>query len=284
MFNINRSKLTDFNQIFNNHRYFVNRMNIYLLNIRLIQDKYRHMDKQTYDTCFRNALSAIELNSDPIESIVPYSDVDTDGFENDRSFYLNYETEEAKEIVEKIDAEVMRDTLLPGSELATKFANDEVSLKDLVDDVYLHYLVTKYWEQINAIRFQAYSNLSKLIEYTTELVNMKTLKNYMISKKLNETKYAEKCQDIICNYEMTLIYRFFNNAEVLKEFDIKPFDLQNLLIRLATNLTVKSDIYIILGIYGACSFASVELMKPNKQQPLSPCVDFVRMISEYMNS
>lgn len=283
MFNINRSKLNDFNQIFNNHRYFVNRMNIYILNIRLIQDKYRYMDKQTYDTCFRNALSAIELNSDPIESIVPYTDKDTDGFENDRSFYLNYETDEAKEIVEKIDSDVMRDTLIPGSELATKFANEEISLKDLVDDVYLNYLVTKYWEQINAIRFQAYSNLSKLIEYTTELVDLKTLKSYMISKKLNEEKYAKNCADIICNYEMSLVHRLYKNEEALKPFNIKPFDLQNLMIRLATNLTVKSDIYIVLGIYGVCSFASVELMKPDNQN-LSPCVDFVRMISEYMNS
>ena len=185
MFNINRSKIVDFDQIFNNHRYFVNRMNIYLLNIQLIRNKHRHMDQDTYNTCFRNALSAIELNSDPIESIVPYSDVDTDGFENDRSFYLNYETEEAKAIVEKIDADVMRDTLLPGSDLATKFANEEVSLKDLVDDVYLHYLVTKYWEQVNALRFQAYSNLTPLIEYTVEFVNEKTLKNHLVSRREN---------------------------------------------------------------------------------------------------
>lgn len=282
MFNINRSKIVDFNQIFNNHRYFVNRMNIYLLNIQLIRNKYRHMDQETYNTCFRNALSAIELNSDPIESIVPYSDVDTDGFENDRSFYLNYETEEAKAIVEKIDADVMRDTLLPGSDLATKFANEEVSLKDLVDDVYLHYLVTKYWEQINALRFQAYSNLTPLIEYTVEMVNEKTLKNHLVSRRENIEKYENKCRDIICNYEMSLVCRTFNNEELLSKFDIKPFNLQKLMISLATNLTVKTDIYIILGIYSAISFASVELNKP-KIEKLSPCVDFVRMISEYMN-
>jgi len=282
MFNINRSKIVDFNQIFNNHRYFVNRMNIYLLNIQLIGNGYRHMDQETYNTCFRNALSAIELNSDPIESIVPYSDVDTDGFENDRSFYLNYETEEAKAIVEKIDADVMRDTLLPGSDLAAKFANEEVSLKDLVDDVYLHYLVTKYWEQVNALRFQAYSNLTPLIEYTVELVNEKTLKNYMVSRRENIEKYEMKCRDIICNYEMSIVCRTFNNEELLSKFDIKTFDLQKLMISLATNLTVKTDIYIILGIYGAISFASVELSK-SKIDKLSPCVDFVRMISEYMN-
>lgn len=282
MFNINRSKIVDFDQIFNNHRYFVNRMNIYLLNIQLIRNKHRHMDQDTYNTCFRNALSAIELNSDPIESIVPYSDVDTDGFENDRSFYLNYETEEAKAIVEKIDADVMRDTLLPGSDLATKFANEEVSLKDLVDDVYLHYLVTKYWEQVNALRFQAYSNLTPLIEYTVEFVNEKTLKNHLVSRRENIEKYEMKCRDIICNYEMSIVCRTFNNEELLSKFNIKPFNLQQLMISLATNLTIKTDIYIILGIYGAISFASVELNKPEIDK-LSPCVDFVRMISGYMN-
>ena len=282
MFNINRSKIVDFDQIFNNHRYFVNRMNIYLLNIQLIRNKHRHMDQDTYNTCFRNALSAIELNSDPIESIVPYSDVDTDGFENDRSFYLNYETEEAKAIVEKIDADVMRDTLLPGSDLATKFANEEVSLKDLVDDVYLHYLVTKYWEQVNALRFQAYSNLTPLIEYTVEFVNEKTLKNHLVSRRENIERYEMKCRDIICNYEMSIVCRTFNNEELLSKFNIKPFNLQQLMISLATNLTIKTDIYIILGIYGAISFASVELNKPEIDK-LSPCVDFVRMISGYMN-
>ena len=282
MFNINRSKIVDFEQIFNNHRYFVNRMNIYLLNIQLIRNGYRHMDQETYNTCFRNALSAIELNSDPIESIVPYSDVDTDGFENDRSFYLNYETEEAKAIVEKIDADVMRDTLLPGSDLAAKFANEEVSLKDLVDDVYLHYLVTKYWEQVNAIRFQAYSNITPIIEYTVETVNEKSLKNHLVSRRDNIEKYEIKCRDIICNYEMSLVCRTFKDETLLSKFDIKPFDVQKLMISLATNLTIKTDIFIILGIYGAISFASVELSKP-KIDKLSPCVDFVRMISGYMN-
>ena len=282
MFNINRSKIVDFEQIFNNHRYFVNRMNIYLLNIQLIRNGYRHMDQETYNTCFRNALSAIELNSDPIESIVPYSDVDTDGFENDRSFYLNYETEEAKAIVEKIDADVMRDTLLPGSDLAAKFANEEVSLKDLVDDVYLHYLVTKYWEQVNAIRFQAYFNITPIIEYTVETVNEKSLKNHLVSRRDNIEKYEIKCRDIICNYEMSLVCRTFKDETLLSKFDIKPFDVQKLMISLATNLTIKTDIFIILGIYGAISFASVELSKP-KIDKLSPCVDFVRMISGYMN-
>jgi hypothetical protein len=55
------------------------------------------------------------------------------------------------------------------------------------------------------------------------------------------------------------------------------------MIKLATNFTVLSDIYIILGIYGALSFASVELNKPNNTN-MSPCVEFTRMISEYMNS
>lgn len=283
MFNINRSMIEDFDQIFNNHRYLVNRMNIYFLNIKLINNKYRYMDKKTYDACFRNALSSIELNSDPIESIVPYSDPETDGFENDRSFYLNYEVEEGKAIVEKIDAEVMRDTLIPGSDLATKFANEEVSLKDLVDDVYLHFLVTKYWEQINALRFQAYSNLTQLIEYTVKFVDLKTLKSHMVSKKLNEEKYAEKCQDLIFNYEMSIIHSLYSDAEKLNEYDIKPFNFQEFMIRVATNLTVKTDIYILLGIYGACSFASVELSKTNNQN-LSPCVEFVRMVSEYLNS
>lgn len=283
MFNINRAKLTDFDEIFNNHRYLVNRMTIYFLNIRLIRDKFRYMDIDTYNTCFRNALSSIELISDPIESIVPYGDKETDGFENDRSFYLNYELNEAKEIVEKIDADVMRDTLIPGSELATKFANNEVSLKDLIDDVYLHYLVTKYWEQINVLRFEAYSNLTPLIEYTVEFVDIKTLKNYIVSKKANIDKYEDKCRDIIFNYEMSLVCRDYKNESICGKFDIKPFDLQELMIRLATNYTAKSDIYIILGIYAACSFASIELNKPNNHNP-SPCVTFVKMLSEYMNS
>ena len=91
-----------------------------------------------------------------------------------------------------------------------------------------------------------------------------------------------KCRDIICNYEMSIVCRTFNNEELLSKFNIKPFNLQQLMISLATNLTIKTDIYIILGIYGTISFASVELNKPEIDK-LSPCVDFVRMISGYMN-
>ena len=284
MFNINRSHVPDFDAIYNMHRYLVNRMSIYSLNISLINNKHRYMDINTYNTCFRNALSDIELKSDPIETIVPYTDAETDGFENDRSFYLNFENEEAKAIVERVDADVMRDTLIPGSELQTKFVNNEISLQDLLDDVYLYFIITKYCEQIDLLRLQAFSNMTNLIEYTVEFVTPKVLKDYITSKKLNENKYADKCHDIIFNPSFAKTVRFYNDEENLKTYDIKPFDLLNLMIRIATNTVVKTDTYILLGIYGAIAFAMSEIKKGDTEK-VSPCVEFVKRISnEYINA
>jgi hypothetical protein len=258
-------------------------MNIFSLNISLINKKHRHLDLDTYNKCFRNALSDIELKSDPIETIVPYTDEETDGFKNDRSFYLNFENEEAKTIVERIDADTMRDTLLPGSELQAKFVNNEVSLQDLLDDVYLYFIITKYCEQIDLLRLQAFSNATPLIEYTVDFVTTKELKNYINTKRLNPEKYAEKCQDMIFNPSFAKQVEFYKNEENLKAFDIKPFDLQEFMMLVATNTAIKTDILMLLGIYGALSFAITEIKKGDTEK-VSPCVDFVKRVSnEFIN-
>lgn len=285
MFNISRKNVDDYDAAFNMHRYFINRMNIFSLNISLINGKHRHLDFQTYNICFRNALSDIELKSDPIETIVPYADEETDGFKCDRKFYLNYETEEAKTIVERIDADVMKDTLIPGSDLAVKFANNEISLADLVDDVYLYFIVTKYCEQIDLIRLQDFSNASKLIEYTVEFVTPKVLKNYINTEKVNIDKYSNKCKDLIFNPTFAKTVRYFTDDNLFEKEGIKPFNLQELMMVLATNYTVKSDSYIILGILLAIEFGYIELNKPDKDKDkLSPCVEFIKRISnEFIN-
>lgn len=283
MFNINRSHVEEFDKIYNLHRYLINRMNIFSLNISLVNKKHRHLDLDTYNKCFRNALSDIELKSDPIETIVPYTDEETDGFKNDRSFYLNFENEEAKTIVERIDADTMRDTLLPGSELQAKFVNNEVSLQDLLDDVYLYFIITKYCEQIDLLRLQAFSNATPLIEYTVDFVTTKELKNYINTKRLNPEKYAEKCQDMIFNPSFAKQVEFYKNEENLKAFDIKPFDLQEFMMLVATNTAIKTDTLMLLGIYGALSFAITEIKKGDTEK-VSPCVDFVKRISnEFIN-
>ena len=283
MFNINRSHVEEFDKIHNLHRYLINRMNIFSQNISLINKKHRHLDLDTYNKCFRNALSDIELKSDPIETIVPYTDEETDGFKNDRSFYLNFENEEAKTIVERIDADTMRDTLLPGSDLQAKFVNNEVSLQDLLDDVYLYFIITKYCEQIDLLRLQAFSNATPLIEYTVDFVTTKELKNYINTKRLNPEKYAEKCQDMIFNPSFAKQVEFYKNEENLKAFDIKPFDLQEFMMLVATNTAIKTDTLMLLGIYGALSFAITEIKKGDVEK-VSPCVDFVKRVSnEFIN-
>lgn len=284
MFNIDRSHVKDFESTYTMHRYLINRMNIFSLNISLINNKHRYLDRETYNTCFRNALSDIELVSDPIETIVPYTDEETDGFKNDRKFYLNFENPEAKTITERIDADVMKDTLLPGSELQTKFINNEVSLQDLIDDVYLYFIITKYCEQIDLLRFQMFSNMTSLIEYTVEFVTPKVLKDYIVSKKLNEKKYADKCSDIIFNPSFAKEVQFYNDEKVLESYGIKPFNLQTLLIQIASNTVIKTDTLMLLGIYGAISFAMSEIRKHDTEH-VSPCVEFVKRISnEYINA
>lgn len=282
MFKTKGLSLNDASNAVYRHTMLVNRMNIYFLNIRLIARKYRHMDYKTYTVCFANSLSGIALESDPIETVVPYADEETDGFKNDRDFYLNYETPEAKAINELLTEEVVRDTLLPDSELLMKFINNEVSLADIIDDVYLHYIVDKYWQQIAMLRFQAYTNLTPLVEYVSTNITMRDIMNHITTKKVNLDKYIQHSKPIIFNKELADICKIFSNEELMKSIGSKPFKFDEFIQRLVTNYTIKSDIYIITAIYQTCSIASIEINKPTGSD-FSRCVNLVKIISEYMN-
>ena len=56
--------------------------------------------------------------------------------------------------------------------------------------------------------------------------------------------------------------------------NIRSFDTSNLLLRLLNNITIKSDIYIILGIYTTLSFAMSDIT--NEKISDSPCIVYVR--------
>ena len=69
-----------------------------------------------------------------------------------------------------------------------------------------------------------------------------------------------------------MICKFYLNEENEKN-NIPVFDLDNLMQRLISNITLTSDIYIIIGMYLTASFAVADFKGTTSD---SPCCEYIR--------
>ena len=113
-------------------------------------------------------------------------------------------------------------------------------------------------------------------------VSINDIKNHITSKKINIDKYSKQCADVVFNPELAMITHYFKSDKP-SEYGIKPFDPSLLLKMLASNLTITSDIDIIVAIYESIAFAMVEIYDSEKSND-SKCILYTKELSEYMNS
>jgi hypothetical protein len=123
------------------------------------------------------------------------------------------------------------------------------------------------------IRLNTYSNFTPIIEYIVNNITLDDWKNFLVSKRINEEKYAKNCEDIIFNPDVSATYKFY--IEPQKETTPK-FDVVNLMMRLVTNMVVKTDIILILGVYLTIGFAMSDFNNDKAED--SPCAKYVREV------
>ena len=121
------------------------------------------------------------------------------------------------------------------------------------------------------IRLNMFSNYTPVIEYIVQNISLDDWKNYIVSKKINEEKYAEKCEDLLFNPDISATHNFYKKHE--KE-TTPEIDVVNLLMRLISNIVLKTDIYVILGVYLILSFAMGDFNNDKIED--SPCAKYVR--------
>lgn len=277
MFKIPPAKLVEYKQILELHKLYVNTMSIYYTNTRLLINKHKYLDRETYLEYFREALNRVEMVSDPIELIIPNDGDDDD----DRPFYLNHETQEWKDLTELLPLDVSLNSLPDTNEIVLKIKNNEIDPNDVLEDIFLYFCMYKFYDHVDLMRKQIVTNLSDLIEYVMNKISIKDIDNHITSKKIKQERYVKNCKDIIFTPEFTMLWNFFKNKDKLKDTNIKPFDVRELMMLLTSNIDTKTDILVILGIYEIISCAMFDIvMKPNYE---TEQIKFTHDISEYMN-
>lgn len=271
MFKIDYGTSNDFKNNFEKHRLHISTMNIFYNNIRLLNNHHKYLDRKTYKEYCHDLLKDIELVTSPLDAIVPCDDETSKNI-----FKMNQLVPEYEKIFSIMTMDKLYEIIPSTNDVHIKLKDNKNILTDVIDDIFIYFCVYKYLEQIDFIRLNTFNNMRPIIEYVVDNITEKDIKNFIVSKKLNEEKYSRYCSDIIFNIDFARTQKFYAE-EIKKEninSDIPPIDVLNLMIKLATNIVVKSDIYIIIGIYLILSSSMSDIFNNNIDN--SPCAKYVR--------
>ena len=245
------------------HKVSIAACNIFTQTIKMLTKMNELIDRKTYEEVFLNFLSDIELTTPPTDAFIPSED-------SNKLFVVNQVVPEYIEITKRIPMNMLEETLSPASALIVLLKNDPTKLSKVHDDLFVFYCMYKYSEQIDILRLDMFSNYTPMIEYIVNNITLQDWENYLVSKRINTEKYAKLCEDLIFNIDITITHKFYlNNISP----NVPNFDVVNLLMRMATNTVLKSDIYFVLGAYMIMSFAMADFK--NDKVDNSPCVKYI---------
>lgn len=265
MFNIPNNTLMEFRDHFQTHKVNIAACNIFFQTIRMLNGRHKILDRKTYSDNFLNMLSDIELVTPPTDSFVP-----TDG-SSDELFTVNQLVPEYVEISKRIPMSLIESTFPATNDIVMKLKEDPNKLVTIHDDIFIYFCLFKYLDQIDMIRLNIFSNYTPVIEYIVENITLNDWKRYLVSKRINEEKYAKNCEDLLFNPDISATQKFYMADHA--DGKTPKMDVVNLIMRLVSNIVLKTDIYIILGVYLILSFAMADFNNDKSED--SPCAKYV---------
>lgn len=271
MIRIPYNRLGEFREAFKHHKMNVAASNVLYHTMTMLNKRHIMVDRDSYRDVFQAALNDIELTTAPIDAFIPLLGNIGIKETSERSFRINRNTEEYGKISERATIEWIEEVAGSGSALVCLLKVEPQKLQTVHDDLFIYYNFFKYLDQIDIIRVDNFSNCTKLIEYVVGNVTLDDWKDYIKTDKVNEEKYAKKCEDIIFNPDIASIQKFYMYND---DDDIPKIDVVNLMMRLATNHVLKDDMILVLAAYLTISFAMADFN--NKKVEESPCAKYVR--------
>jgi len=269
MLNIPTKKLIEFEKCYNNHRVNIAACNVFFQNMVMLNGRHVYIDRKTYEENFLNVLSSIEMVTSPIDAFIPGA-TDDEGENYHKIFTVNQEVAEFKEIASIITIEVLEDTLGMTNETVMFIKEHPEKLVIVHEDLFIYYSLFKYLDQIDLIRMKIYSNYTPVIEYIVDNISLKDWKNYIHTSRINEIKYIEKCEDLIFNPDIAVAQKFY----MIEHGDIPVINVKNLIMKLVNNNILKTDIFVVLGVFLILSFAITDI--GNNKIEDSKCAKYVR--------
>jgi hypothetical protein len=284
MFNIPGKEKEEFYRLYEGHRMNISATNVYFQNIRLINTyKTEFITRDDFKEHYKGILDDVENTSPPIDCLIPNDqklineDSDDPNAEIEvpegyKIFVVNQLVPEYKTIDARIRADKMEDVLPADHPARMAVLDNPDKMTQVIDEIFLHWLVFKYLETIEKLHIQTFSNYTPVIEWVVQNIDEKALKNYLMTKNINLAKVKKLTHEFIFNPDLSRMKKFYEEDHG----DIKGFDVVDLIGRLTTNEVVKGDIYIITALYLTLSFAMTDIY--NNQVEESPCAKYVRDI------
>lgn len=300
MINIPGKQLKQFETIYNQHRSMTLSMQILYDHIRLLTMKHKIMDRSTYQEFYFNICKDVELETPPMDIFIPG--------EEENTIDINREIPEWNKLKTRISKEDLFETL-PMTHPVYIYAKDNIGeFEVLIDDALIHWSTFKYLAEIEKLMMSSYMNGTPLIEWMCggdaiiddggavakeaipRGVTIETFKSYLQSDKIKEEKIKKKeyLSDICFNPNMLRGKEFYLQIQKGEEemdfthfekLGLEPFDMENLILRIASNTLLKSDKFIILGVYLILSFSIPDILNIEKfENNIPPCVKYIQEV------
>ena len=271
MFQVPQSTLNQFKELYDNHLMYINTCNIYFHTIRLINGKHNILDREAFDEYYKNITCDIELETIPIDAFIPNTEHDEENGNQIGIFMVNRDVPEYQKLKKRVKLDDIFNTFPVTHIVYTTLKEDPSKLDVVTDDIFTYYCVFKYLRQIEQLRVHDISTMTPVIEYIVQNFDLNTMKSYLDRNKIDEEKCMKYWEDIFFLPDVQHTKSFYLD-ETHSGFE--PFDVVDLMKRFLTNLVLKSDIYIISGIYLILSFSKVDITENNYDG--SPCATYVR--------
>jgi len=292
-------QMKEFKTIFDQHRSMTLTMGILYDHIRLLTMKHKIMDRSAYQQFYFNICKDVELETPPMDIFIPDDEENT--------IQINRDIPEWTKIKTRIPKEDLFETL-PMTHPVYIYAKDNIGeFEVLIDDALIHWSTFKYLDEIEKLMMSSYMNGTPLIEWicggdaiTDDNGNIakeaiergitkKTLKSYLMSNKIKQEKIDKnqhivdicfppnllRCKEFYLQIEKEGQDMDFSHFEKL---GLKSFDIENLMLRFASNNVLKSDKYILLGIYLILSFSLPDIINIEKFDTVPPCIKYIQEV------
>lgn len=275
MFNILGKQLDEFYRLYEGHRMNISATNVYFQNIRLLNTyKVELVTRDDFKEYYQGILNDVKNESSPIDCLIPNDEklVNEDSDdpnaeievpEDYKLFIINQEVPEYKTISARVKADNMDETLPQTHPIRMAVMDNPDKIEQVIDEIFIHWLVFKYLETIETLHIQTFSNFTPVIEWVVNNITLKDLKSFIVSKNINLEKVRSKTHSFIFKPDLSRMKKFYD-----EEHDGFPkIDVVSIIEKLTSNIVVKSDIYVVTAIYLTLSFAMTDIYNGNVDEP-----------------
>jgi hypothetical protein len=282
MFNIPGKNRDEFYKLYEAHRMNTSAKNVYFQNIRLLNTyKTELITRDDFEQYYKGILADIENVSSPVDCLIPNEqklvnedsedpNAEVEVPEGYKMFIINQLVPEYKTIDARIRADKMEDVLPADHAARMAVLDNPDKMSDVIDEIFVNWLVYKYLDTIEKLHMSAYSNYTPVIEWVVKNIDLKTLKDYLASSRINMDKVRSKTHEFIFKPDLSRMKKFYDE----EHGDFKTLDVVDIINRLTSNEVVKSDIWIVTALYLTLSFAMSDIYLNKIDE--SECAKYVR--------